>query len=506
MAKMGSDRGAKVDPGMGVSTWMEVRPGVFMTRHPRTGQPYGGEFRKQPDGKLVPASGPAKLGSMIDTGADFASGVGRGMFGMDAPESMADAVGEGYKTGQALSNMPGIGSLVAVSKLKNLTKLEKEKYAEGVNKLSAMLKNNPDTPLAEQARATGVFKDTDGQLKTWISDEGFKQKPNTDLSTAKMFKPAPNGAIEYSPGSPLRDFYEHPEIDRLVPGFLDQMSIGQFDRLSGNSGLQGMLVRQNINQRDTPALALSRSDKLATAPEEFKGTLAHEALGHGLQQLFGFEQGGSTGSVPALINRFYNDYRNAPRAASNNTLRGDALRLLEGQDFPQPGSREFGMFADKMRKLALNEKSNNPRWSNLFRWEELNNKDAFEARLASEYGGSISMLKTLGADPVELMKDAAKAKASGKRNLEATEFMKQTYGMDEDNWFRKFYYPLHGEQRARQVQEGVKLGRGLSPEEYTGLMNNTVYQVGLQRKMEEMVNLPRGALDIYFASEGLGKK
>jgi hypothetical protein len=97
-----------VDPSLSTQQWIETRPGVFQTRHPRTGQPTGGEFIKQPDGRLVPGSLPAKLGALIDQGIEggvnMAEGASEGFFGGQMP---TDPAGQfGYQVGNFASNNP----------------------------------------------------------------------------------------------------------------------------------------------------------------------------------------------------------------------------------------------------------------------------------------------------------------------------------------------------------------------------------------------------------------
>lgn len=347
MAKMGTERKVTVDPSMAPQNWIETRPGVFQTRHPRTGQPFGGEFRKQPDGRLVPASGPAKLGQMIDTGVDFAASTGRGLLGMD-PTSLAGASGEGYRTGQALSNMPGPQAVAKVAgKLPGMMeevggtlaflagKKSKDPMVKGLLGSIAELQN--------QGKSASEIREAFPKLSLVnIGGEWAVEMPDN----ASMFKKSlPVGkAIEGT----VKDLFSHKQLEKSYP---DVANLKLKMKIDPNS--------------EFPSGSFQVKDGVieATAKDaiQLRETLTHE-LEHFIQQAEMWPRGGSPDAMRVGKGAYAMEKRNIFRSKEAALERQTAM-MQKAAEYAekdpeyskrlQQEAQDYGKLFDRMdKKLA----------------------------------------------------------------------------------------------------------------------------------------------------------
>lgn len=208
MSKMGSERQVTIDPSVSVTDWKEVRPGVFQTIHPGTNKPFGQEFIKQPDGRLVPT--PQKRSMFQGLFDSYQENIGQPFVRSTPGQMLAGFLGvesqgtnpEAYQFGQGASMVPGLGApagiFKAAAQIPNM--IDVGQTGLGLIFGAKALKNGvtaKDAITAEQLLKNGVppnqifqagqglFKGPDGSWRRMTNDFPFEKSFTRNIESLK---------------------------------------------------------------------------------------------------------------------------------------------------------------------------------------------------------------------------------------------------------------------------------------------------------------------------------
>lgn len=295
MSKMGSERQVTVDPAISPYNWQEVRPGVFQTLNPNTGKPFGQEFSKQPDGRLVPM--PQKRSMFQGVMDAYQENIGQPFVRSTPGQMLAGFLGvqsqgtnpEAYQFGQGASMVPGLGApagiFKAAAQLPNMIDAGQaglglifgsKALKNGVTAKDAItaeqLMKNGATPNQIFQAGQGLFKGPDGNWRRMTSDIAMEDK------FIKRIDEIGGGTIlsgDYS----LPALYENKALFEAYPQLKD-VKVTFDPTLPANK--HGSFSPQ------TKTLTLNPNKPAQTMHE----TLVHE-IQHGIQGMEGWQQGGN---------------------------------------------------------------------------------------------------------------------------------------------------------------------------------------------------------------------